>query len=296
MKKPILTALLLAFATVGMANADKLRIMTTFTVLEDITKNIAGNLADVKSLTEIGAEIHDYEPTAKDLVKLNNSDLIISNGLNLERWFQRFYSKSSKKIPTVVASQGVVEDLITSGPYKGTPNPHGWMSLKNAYIYIDNIENALAKYDPENAAAYHANAKAYREKIAKMESDINKFLQESQLTSQYLITSESAFSYLARDINLKYASIWPVNTEEEGTPKQISDMVNLIKANNIKVVFSGSTMNIKPMQVIMKETGAVFGGYLYVDTLSDKDGPVPTYLDMLSKSIYQIIDGFKKVK
>lgn len=298
-KLKILSLALIAATSLGVnlqaQAAEKFKVMTTFTVLQDIAKNIAGEYAQVESLTKIGAEIHDYEPTSKDLVRLQKSQLIITNGLNLERWFERFYEKSSKKIPTIVASAGVEPDYILSGPYKGTPNPHGWMSLKNAYIYVNNIEKALIEFDPKHAMQYKANASVYRQKIQKIETDILTFLAKNKLKADYLITSESAFSYLSRDIGLKYASIWPINAEDVGTPKQISDMVKLVKDNQIKVVFSGSTMDLKPMETVMKETGAKFGGYLYVDTLTEKDGPVPTYLDMLQKTTYQIIDGFQAV-
>ncbi|RIY37926.1 metal ABC transporter solute-binding protein, Zn/Mn family [Psittacicella gerlachiana] len=275
------------------SNALALRVVTTFTVLADITKNIAGSYAQVESLTPIGAEIHEYEPTSRDLVALNRSDLIITNGLGVEKWFERFYQRA-KKIPVVVASEGVEPSLINEGPYAGKPNPHGWMSLTNAYIYVQNITAALVKYDPANKAGYEANAKAYIEKLNKMENDVRTFISKNNLSGVYLITSESAFSYLARDIGLRYDSIWPVNAEDVGTPAQITRIINLVRDNGIKVVFSGSTMDIKPMQVIMKETGAQFGGYLYVDTLTDVDGPVPTYLDMLQKTVYTIVDGYNK--
>ncbi|RIY34289.1 metal ABC transporter substrate-binding protein [Psittacicella hinzii] len=275
------------------SNAFALRVVTTFTVLEDITRNIAGKYATVESLTPIGAEIHEYEPTSRDLVRLNRSDLIITNGLGLEKWFQRFYQRA-KNIPVVEASKGVVPSLITEGPYAGQPNPHGWMSLTNASIYVENIKNALIEHDPANKEGYEANAKAYLEKLAKMEADVRTFISKNNLEGAYLITSESAFSYLARDINLRYDSIWPVNAEDVGTPAQITRIINLVRDNKIKVVFSGSTMDLKPMEVVMQETGAQFGGYLYVDTLTDAKGPVPTYLDMLSKTVYTIVDGYNK--
>ncbi|RIY32735.1 metal ABC transporter substrate-binding protein [Psittacicella melopsittaci] len=287
----ILLALFTAFTFSTQALA--LRVVTTFTVLADITKNIAGDYAQVESLTPIGAEIHEYEPTSRDLVRLNRSDLIITNGLGLEKWFARFYQRA-KDIPVVVASEGVQPSLINDGPYAGLPNPHGWMSLTNAYIYVENIKNALIKYDPANKAGYEANAAAYIAKLNKMESDVRTFVQQNNLEGVYLITSESAFSYLARDIGFKYDSIWPVNAEDVGTPAQITRIINLVRDNNIKVVFSGSTMDLKPMQVVMKETGAQFGGYIYVDTLTDVDGPVPTYLDMLQKTVYTIVDGYNK--
>lgn len=295
--KPALIAsgLLVLSALMAHGADAKLRVMTTFTVLQDITQNIAGDLAEVESLTAIGAEIHEYEPTSRDLVRLNRSDLIITNGMNLEKWFERFYAKSTKKIPTVVATTNITPSLIVGEPYHGKANPHSWMSIKNSYIYVENIKNALIKYDPRNKAGYEANAKAYLAKLKVVDATITKFLAQHNLKNAWLITSESAFSYLARDIGLRYDSIWSVNAEQTGTPQQIKRIVELIKKERIPVVFSGSTMDPKPMQAVIRETGAKWGGYLYVDTLSDQRGPVPTYLSMLEKTVYQIVEGYQSV-
>ncbi|MFC6276734.1 metal ABC transporter solute-binding protein, Zn/Mn family [Psittacicella hinzii] len=287
----LLLALLSWLPSSALAN---LRVVTTFTVLADIAKNVAGEYAKVESLTPIGAEIHEYEPTSRDLARMNRSDLIITNGLGLEKWFERFYAKAAKQIPVVVASTGVEPSLITQGPYAGKPNPHGWMSLNNAYLYVNNIKEALIKYDPANKEGYEKNAAAYLEKLKAVEAKVKNFISKHSLEHVYLITSESAFSYLARDLNFKYDSIWPVNAEDVGTPTQITRIINLVKKEKIKVVFSGSTMDRKPMDVVMQETGAIWGGYLYVDTLTDAKGPVPTYLDMLQQTVYTIVDGYSK--
>lgn len=273
----------------------KLKVMTTFVVLQDMVQNVAGDYAEVQSLTGRGAEIHDFEPTSRDLVKLNNVDVIITNGLNLEVWFQRFYDRATQRIPTFVASQGVVRSLITSGPYKGKANPHGWMSIKNAYIYVSNIAKALCTVDQAHCTKYQENAQKYTAQISKIDTRVTNFLRANQLVGKYLITSESAFSYLARDIGLRYDSIWPVNSDEAGTPKQLVRIIDIIRKENIKVVFSGSTMDIKPMEVVMRDTDAVFGGYLYVDTLTEPEGRVPTYLAMLERTVYAIVDGYQKV-
>lgn len=274
----------------------KLQVVTSFTILEDITKNIAGDYADVVSLTPVGAEIHDYEPTPRDLIRLTKSDLIITNGMDLERWFSRFYARAAKKVAVVEATQGLTPDLIPSGPYQGKPNPHTWMSLSNAKVYVQNITNALVSADPENKDHYLANAQAYQAKLDGVIKKAYQFIEDYKVAGKYLITSESAFSYLAKDLKLNYDSIWPINAEDSGSPAQIKRIVEVVRNNNVKVVFSGSTMDPKPMQTVAKETGAVFGGYLYVDTLSPADGPVPTYLDMLEKTVESVINGFKKVE
>lgn len=133
----IMTALALGLFAMQ-ANA-KFKVVTTFTVIQDIAQNVAGNAATVESITKPGAEIHEYEPTPKDIVKAQSADLILWNGLNLERWFERFFQNVKDK-PAVVVTEGIQPLSIYEGPYKDVPNPHAWMSPSNALIYIENIK------------------------------------------------------------------------------------------------------------------------------------------------------------
>ena len=179
----------------------KFKVVTTFTIIQDMAQNIAGDAATVESITKPGAEIHDYEPTPKDIVKAQSADLVLWNGLNLERWFEKFFQNVKDK-PAVVVTEGIEPMSINEGPYTGNPNPHAWMSPSNALIYIENIKNALVKYDPQNSP--------------------------------------------------------------------------------------------KPAKQVAKETGAKYGGVLYVDSLSNKKGPVPTYIDLLNTTVSTIAKGFEK--
>ena len=271
----------------------KFKVVTTFTVIQDIAQNVAGDAATVESITKPGAEIHEYEPTPKDIVKAQSADLILWNGLNLERWFERFFQNIKDK-PAVVVTEGITPLSIYEGPYKDAPNPHAWMSPSNALIYVENIKNALVKYDPQNADTYQKNAAAYAEKIKQLDKPLREKLAQIPADQRWLVTSEGAFSYLAKDYDLKEGYLWPINAEQQGTPQQVRKVIDLVKKNQIPVVFSESTVSAKPAQQVAKESGAKYGGVLYVDSLSAADGPVPTYIDLLNVTVSTIVKGFEK--
>lgn len=267
------------------------RVVTTFTILQDMAQNVAGTAAIVESVTKPGAEIHEYEPTPLDIVKTQSADLILWNGLGLERWFEKFFGKI-KNVPGAVLSEGIEPMGIAEGPYTGKPNPHAWMSPANAIIYVENIRKALTKIDPANEAVYSANAAVYIEKLKAIDEPVRRKLEEIPAEQRWLVSSEGAFSYLIRNYNMKELYLWPVNADEEGSPQQIRKVVDGVRRNKIPVVFSESTISDKPMRQVAKETKASFGGTLYVDSLTDENGPANTYLNLLKYNAETIVQGF----
>jgi manganese/iron transport system substrate-binding protein len=291
----VAAALAVAAASSGAwAQARKpLRVVTTFTVIQDIARNVAGSAAIVESITRPGAEIHDYQPTPLDVVKAQSADLVLWNGMNLERWFERFF-ENVKEVPSVVVTDGIPPMGIAEGPYTGKPNPHAWMSPSNAVIYVANIRRALAEHDPGNAVTYAKNAAEYAARIKALDDPLRKRLAAIPEAQRWLVTSEGAFSYLTRDYGLRELYLWPINADEQGTPKQVRRVIDEVRRHKIPVVFSESTISDKPARQVAKETGAKYGGVLYVDSLSDARGPVPTYLDLLQVTVDTIAKGFGK--
>lgn len=269
---------------------DKITVVTTFTVLKDMAENVAGDAATVVSVTKPNAEIHNYQPTPKDIGRTRKADLVLWNGLNLELWFEKFLQRLNG-VPNAVLSNGIEPMSIGAGPYDGKPNPHAWMSPSVALIYIDNIEAALSSIDPDNAAIYQKNAQAYKAKISATIEPLREILKDIPSERRWLVTSEGAFSYLARDFDLQELYLWPINADSQGTPKQVKKVIDTVRANDIPVIFSESTVSAKPAQQVVRETGASYGGVLYVDSLSDADGPVPTYLDLLEVTIRTVAEG-----
>ncbi|MAE50747.1 MAG: metal ABC transporter substrate-binding protein [Micavibrio sp.] len=273
--------------------ADKFKAVTTFTVIADIARNVAGDAAIVESITKPGAEIHDYQPTPQDIIRAQDADVILWNGLNLERWFERFLA-DVQNVPSVIVSEGVEPLSIYEGPYSGKPNPHAWMSTQSALIYIENIRKAFAEMDPANAQIYTANAKVYAEKVQSIKAELEKTLSGIPDDRRYLVTSEGAFSYLAKDLNMREVYLWPMNADQQGTPQQVRQVIDTVREKNIPVIFSESTISDKPARQVASETAALYGGVLYVDSLSEPDGKVPTYLDLLQVTTRTIANGFKE--
>ena len=279
--------------TASGSRAKPFRVVTTFTVIQDIAQNVAGTAAIVESITKPGAEIHDYQPTPLDVVKAQSADLVIWNGMNLERWFERFFD-NVKEVPSIVVSEGVTPIGIAEGPYTGKPNPHAWMSPTNALTYVENIRKALIKHDPAHASAYNESAAAYAARIKAIDEPLRKRLSAIPEGQRWLVTSEGAFSYLARDYGLRELYLWPINADEQGTPQQVRRVIDQVRKNKIPVVFSESTVSDKPARQVARETGARYGGVLYVDSLSDERGPVPSYLKLLEVTVDTIAKGFGK--
>ena len=286
--RPILAA---AFAVLLAAPAAaEIKVATTFTVIADMARNVAGEHAEVVSITRPGAEIHGYQPTPQDIVGVRDADLMLRNGMNLELWFEQFLANLGD-VPSADLSDGVDPIPISTGSYEGRPNPHAWMSPTSARIYVDNIAAALSAIDPQNAADYAANAEAYKAEIAAALDPLVAAVAEVPEAARWLVTCEGAFSYLARDLGLREAYLWPINADATGTPQQVRAVIDAVRENAIPAVFCESTVNTDPAEQVARETGARYGGVLYVDSLSGPDGPVPTYLDLLRVTVQTVVDG-----
>ncbi|MEL6553160.1 MAG: metal ABC transporter substrate-binding protein [Cyanobacteria bacterium J06621_11] len=266
------------------------KVLTTFTILADMAQNVAGDELVVESITRIGAEIHGYEPVPSDIAKAQSADLILANGMNLERWFDQFIGNLDD-VPTAILTEGIEGIAIAEGPYGGKPNPHAWMSPQNALIYVENIRQAFVELDPENADTYNANAAAYSQQLQAIDTELKADLANVPASQRYLVSCEGAFSYLARDYGLTEIYVWPINAEQQSTPKQIKAVIDKVNNNNVPTIFCESTVSDESQKEVAKATGAAFGGNLYVDSLSTADGPVPTFLDLLRYDAALISDG-----
>ncbi|MBH0776449.1 metal ABC transporter substrate-binding protein [Nocardia bovistercoris] len=254
-------------------------VLTTFTVLADIASNVAGPHLAVESITKVGAEIHGYEPTPGDIKKAARADLILDNGMNLEAWFAQFVA--DVRVRHVVVSEGVQPIAIGEDAYRGKPNPHAWMSPLNVAIYVDNMVRAFAELAPDHAADFRANGDRYKAALTTVHQDLVRTLDTLPADQRALVTCEGAFSYLARDAGLTEKYIWAVNAEQQATPQQIASAIDFVRAKRVPAVFCESTVSDAPMRRVVEATGSSFGGVLYVDSLSEADGPVPDYLALI---------------
>ncbi len=286
----LLVALLASFAAANATAGERMKVVTTFTVLADMATNVAGNSADVVSITKPGAEIHGYEFTPSDIERASGADLIVENGLGLELWARRF-TEAAGDVPTVTLTDGIEPLLIGEDAYAGKPNPHAWMSPKAAQIYVDRLAEAFTSLDPEGATQYQANAEAYKQRLKTLDGELRDALQTIPPDQRLLVTCEGAFSYLARDYGLEEAYLWPVNAESQISPRRMARLIDRVKRDQVPAVFCETTVSDKAQREVARAAGSRFGGSFYVDSLSDRNGPAATLLDLQRHNVKLIRAG-----
>ncbi len=271
-------------------NSNKPFVLTTFTILADLATNVAGERLLVRSITKPGSEIHGYQFTPSDIVRSKGAELIIENGLGLESWISQFLN-SAGDIPKVKLTEGIKVLAIEGDVYAGKPNPHAWMSPKRAMHYVDKLVEAFIMIDPEGELEYKSNASAYKSKLEILDEELRNSLSLIPKDRRVLVTCEGAFSYLAHDYGMEEAYLWPVNAESQVTPKRMINLIEKIKENDVPTIFCESTVSSKAQKEVAKVTGANFGGIFYVDSLSGRDGPAPTLIDLHKHNLRLISEG-----
>lgn len=266
-------------------------VVASFTIMADMARQVAGDELEVISIVPPGAEIHEYAPTPRDILKARRADLILYNGMGLERWFQRFY-QGMDNVPVAVLTEGIDPIGLGEGPYSGRPNPHAWMTPQNGLIYVENIRRALVALDPARSDTYNRNARAYSERLEALDQSLRDAFSRIPAAQRTLATCEGAFSYLTRAYGFRERYLWAVNAEQEGSPQQVRRLIDDLNADEVPVTFCESTVNDRAMKQVTSETGAHYGGALYVDSLSRREGPVPDYETLLRYNARQIEKGF----
>jgi manganese transport system substrate-binding protein len=267
-------------------------VLTTFTVIADMARQVAGDRLQVESITKLGAEIHGYEPTPSDLQRASGARLILENGLNLERWAERFHA-GLPDVPRVTLSAGITPLPISEDAGRGQPNPHAWMSPRLAEIYVENLRAAFTKLDPAGAATYRRNAEAYRRQLRQLDRELRQGLAALPAAQRVLATCEGAFSYLARDYGLQEAYLWPVNGESQVTPQRLARLIDLVRRRRVPAVFCESTVSDEAQREVASEAGSRFGGVFYVDSLSLPDGPAPSLLALQRHNLRTLVQGLR---
>jgi manganese transport system substrate-binding protein len=277
-------------ATAVNAADEKIVALSTFTVIGDMVSEIGGDKVESLSLTKTGVDIHAYEPTPGDLVRASRGDILFENGMNLELWAAKLRA-NIPDMPSVIVSEGVNVLEIVEGSYEGKPNPHAWMSPQQGLIYIENIRKGLVDLAPEHEEYFNTNAKAYSDELREVDKTLNEALSKLPANNRYLVTCEGAFTYLTNDYDLKELYLWAINDESGGSPQQVAKVIDVVKENQIPAVFCESTVAPKIQMEVVNATDARFGGTLFVDSLSEKDGPAPTYLSLLQGTVETVVSG-----
>ena len=269
-------------------------VLTTFTVLADMAQQVAGDRLEVRSITKPGAEIHGYEPTPRDLEAAQGVDLIVENGLGLERWAQRFVAAAGSNLPVVTLSDGMEPLPIASDAAAGKPNPHAWMSPRRAELYVDRLVEAFSRLDPAGAEQFNRRGEVYKQQLKGLDRELRLALAALPPNQRLLVTCEGAFSYLARDYGLDEAYLWPVNAESQVTPRRLARLIETVKQRRVPAVFCESTVSDEAQRELARATGARFGGTFYVDSLSGSAGPAPSLLALQRHNVNLIVRGLSE--
>ncbi|MGY8828148.1 MAG: metal ABC transporter substrate-binding protein [Pseudomonadales bacterium] len=274
--------ILIALLTLSLslcANAeDKLKVVTSFSILADITQQIAGDKLELRNLVGADADAHIYQPSAEDAKAVFAADLIIANGMGFEPWLARLIDSSEAPGTRIDASVGVLP-LMLDEDGQQVADPHAWQNLANAEIYVQNIAKALVQADPNNAAHYNAGRDAYLTQIRSLLAEAKTGLGQLPPAQRTIITSHDAFAYMGQAYGLKFIAPQGLSTADEPSAAEVAALIRQIRADGVKAVFVENIRDPRLIEQIANEAGAKIGGTLYSDALAN-EGPASTYLGM----------------
>ncbi|MEM7170541.1 MAG: zinc ABC transporter substrate-binding protein [Pseudomonadota bacterium] len=288
MKKLVSTLLIagLAFSAVPAAAADKLQVVASFSILGDMVRQVSGDLAEVTTIVGPDADAHIYTPNAGDAKAVADADVIFVNGLGFETWSQTLIDTSGTEGQVFVATEG-----ITPLTVDGEIDPHAWNALTNGTTYVSNIAAGLAQVDPDNAATYQANAKAYNERLTALHESAIGELEQLPADRRTVVTAHDAFGYLADAYGMTFLAPVGIDTEAEPSAKELSDLIDHLKDAGAGALFVENITSPALVEQIERETGIEIGGRLYSDALSERGGPATSYEKMFEHNLGVLIQA-----
>lgn len=278
---------------------NKVKVVTTYSIIYDIVKNVGGDRVEIHSLAPIGSNPHEYDPLPEDVQKTADANVVFYNGLNLEAgnsWFEKLLEttgKSGDDAPVFRLSEGVEAQHLTSEGKKGQEDPHAWLDVRNGIKYAENARDALIKIDPEHKEVYEKNADAYIKQLEKLHQAALDRVNEIPKEKRILITSEGAFKYFSAAYGFEAGYIWEINAENQGTPQQVSSVVDFIRKKDVPVLFVETSIDPRSMEMVSRETGVPIAGKVFTDSLGKPGEDGDTYIKMMEWNINTILDALK---
>lgn len=279
---------------------DKLQVVTTYSIIYDMAKNVGGDKVEIHSLVPIGANPHEYDPLPEDVMKTTDADVVLYNGLNLEEgnaWFEKLLksaNKTGKDAPVYQVSEGVEPIYLETKGLEKEPDPHAWLDIENGIQYVENIKEAFIKEDPKNEKYYTENAEKYTAELQALHDKTIEQMKQIPEEKRFLISSEGAFKYFGKAYGVETGYIWEINSENQGTPDQIRSVVDLIEEKQIPSLFVETSVDKRSMETVSKETGVPIAGTIFTDSLAKEGEEGDTYLEMMKWNTKTIIDGLSK--
>ncbi|MGG5317503.1 metal ABC transporter substrate-binding lipoprotein [Enterococcus sp. AZ072] len=278
----------------------KLKVVVTNSILADMAKTIGQDRIDLHSIVPVGKDPHEYEPLPEDVQKTSKADVIFYNGINLETggnaWFTKLVDNANKKKDQdyFAVSDGVEVIYLEGQSEKGKEDPHAWLNLENGIIYAKNIEKQLSAKDPDNQEFYQANLNKYVDKLSTLDQEAKEKFAAIPEDKKMIVTSEGCFKYFSKAYNIPSAYIWEINTEEEGTPDQIKELVQNLRASNVPSLFVESSVNEKPMKTVSKDTNIPIYAKIFTDSVAEKGEDGDSYYAMMKWNLDKISEGLSQ--
>lgn len=267
---------------------EKLKVVATFSILGDLVRNVGGDRVEVTTLVGPNGDGHVYSPTPADARQMAKAKVVFANGLKFEGWIDRLVKSSGTKATRIEASRGIKaleEEEHGHDHGHDSLDPHAWQNIGNAKIYVANIRDALIAADPDDKAAYEANAAAYLGKLDALETELKDLVARIPQERRRIITSHDAFRYFEAAYGIDFIAPQGISTEAEASAKDVARIIQQIKREKITAVFVENVSDARLMERIAKETGARIGERVYSDALSEPSGPAGTYIDMMRHNI-----------
>ncbi|WP_026582431.1 metal ABC transporter solute-binding protein, Zn/Mn family [Bacillus sp. J33] len=279
---------------------EKVQVVTTYSIVYDIVKNVGGELVEIHSLAPIGSNPHEYDPLPADVQKTTDADAVFYNGLNLEAgnsWFDNLMEtagKDGKDAPVFLMSKGVKAMHLTTEGNEGEEDPHAWLDIRNGIKYAENARDGLIKVDPANKEIYEKNAKEYIAKLQELHDKALAEFNEIPEEKRVLVTSEGAFKYFSEAYGFQAEYIWEINQENQGTPEQITRIVDIINEKGITGLFLETSIDPRSMEAVSSETKVPIMGKVFTDSLAKAGEDGDTYISMMKWNIKTIKEGLSK--
>lgn len=278
----------------------KLKVVVTNSILADMAETIGQDRIELHSIVPVGKDPHEYEPLPEDVQKTSKADVIFYNGINLETggnaWFTKLVDNAGKKKDQdyFAASDGVEVIYLEGQNEAGKEDPHAWLNLENGIIYAQNIEKQLSAKDPDNQAFYQENLNKYVEKLSTLDQEAKEKFAAISEDKKMIVTSEGCFKYFSKAYDIPSNYIWEINTEEEGTPDQIKQLVQTLRASNVPSLFVESSVNEKPMQTVSKDTDIPIYAKIFTDSVAEKGEDGDSYYAMMKWNLDKISEGLSQ--
>jgi zinc/manganese transport system substrate-binding protein len=280
MRRLWLIALALAISVAPLRAQDRLHVVTSFSILGDLARNVGGDRVSITTLVGPDSDVHVYTPAPADAKKVADAKLLLINGLGLEGWLPRPLQSSGSKAPIILATKGIAPLKLGSDA-----DPHAWQSVANARIYVANIRDALVAAAPADAEVFRANTDAYLAKFDALDREVREAVAKIPQNRRKVISTHDAFGYFAAAYGIEFIAPEGVSTESEPSARDIAGIITQIKTSKIPAVFLENISDPRLIQRIAAETGAKIGGTLYSDSLTGENGDAPTYIELVRHNI-----------